>query len=179
MSTDGFDWSDTNNDGMGDVGVGDNNVDGVADSYLTDSNFDGVSDTFAVDADQNGRIEAAMVDSNQDGVFETLVQDTDQDGIIDVSAVDTNEDGVFDIVSSDANHDGVDDSQQQNITNVATVTIGGGTGGYQGPFADLVNSPQFQSDPEFRHQVQGMIQGQQDAIDTILRPSDDPYDPFD
>ena len=55
----------------------------------------------------------------------------------------------------------------------------GGTSGYTGPYADLVNSPQFQTDPEFRRQVQGMIESNNSMIDTILRPSDDPYDPYD
>lgn len=174
MSTDEFSWVDTNNDGVGDVGMGDENRDGIADSYLVDTNFDGISDTFAADADQDGRIEAAMVDANQDGVFETVVQDADQNGVVELSGTDTDGDGTFDVIQRDADQDGVEDSQQYT-----TVTVGGGTGGYNGPFSELVNLPQFQTDPEFRRQVQEMIESQNRTIDTILRPSDDPYDPYD
>ena len=86
MDTSGFDWFDTNGDGVGDQGLADTNGDGVYDTVLSDSDADGVVDGMGRDVDANGVLDIVDSDTNRDGVYDTVGWDTDQDGALDHAA---------------------------------------------------------------------------------------------
>ncbi len=112
MDLSGFYWTDTNADGVGDVGTYDMNADGYVDAMALDQNFDGY-------------VEGYAFDSNADGVIDVTTADTNLDGYLDATGWDTNADGAFDYYA-DASTGG--QAVATGVASSTTYAIGPSTG---------------------------------------------------
>jgi hypothetical protein len=86
MDTSGFEWLDTNADGVGDQGFADTDGDARVDTVMSDTNFDGVVDGVGRDVDANGVLDIVESDTDRNGVLDTVGWDTDQNGALDRGA---------------------------------------------------------------------------------------------
>ncbi|MHA7191930.1 hypothetical protein ACX80N_16720 [Arthrobacter sp. MDT2-16] len=98
--TDWAAWTDTDGDGLGNVGLSDTNGNGIVDTVFYDLSGDGIIDGYGLDA-------------NESGYFETLYFDTSQNGFVDGYSVDSDENHVYDAFGSDPEEDGVFTSDSQ------------------------------------------------------------------
>ena len=150
-------FTDTNGDGVGDMGQADTNGNGVADSYQTDTNFDGYAETLAQDTNENGLIDNVQID-------------TDLDGVVDTGGVDVNNDLVLDYVANPA-------TGGQFVAAPAPSTgVGSGVGdpsiiggGGHDPLIDLLPF----ATPEQAGQIADIMDSRNDAIENILDSDDD------
>ncbi|MCA2216646.1 hypothetical protein [Jidongwangia harbinensis] len=150
-------FTDTNGDGVGDVGQADTNGNGVADSFQVDANFDGYAEILSQDVDENGLIDNIQIDTNLDGV-------------VDTAGVDVNGDTVLDLVANPA-------TGGQFVTPTAPAPgpnpglgdpsiIGGG--GHD-PLIDLIPF----ATPGQVDQINDIFDSRNDAIENILDSDDD------
>lgn len=176
---------DSDGDGYQESLLVNTDADAAHDAVASDTDRDGVTDTLWVDADNNGVVEATGHDANEDGVFDQVWKDSDQDGVTDTgtdvtihsdtggnSVIPSGQPGGTDlIIHSDTGGNSVIPSGQPGGTtiNIAGPPLGsGGTG-----LDALVNSPQYQSDPDFRDKVDQMLESQRRMVDNWVEPDDD------
>ncbi len=146
------------------------NTDGDAayDAVSSDTDLDGVADTTWVDADNNGVYEAIGVDGDEDGEVDQIWTDADQDGVTDGQPAPDNQNSVI-----PAGQPGGPTPDPQN--SVIPAGQPGGPALVAGPVDSstggtgldaLVNTTQYQTDPEFRAKVDEMIHSQNVQIAT-------------
>ncbi len=146
-------FTDTNGDGVGDVGQADTNGNGLADSYQFDGNLDGYAETLAQDTNEDGRIDNIQTDSNLDGV-------------VDSAGVDVNGDLVLDYVANPAT------GGQFVAAPAATPAVGDPSiigGGGHDPLIDLLPF----ATPGQADQINDILESRNDAIENILDSDDD------